>query len=201
MQRRTARAERRASASARKRAQSAASWPRHFKNPKYSRSRAGAASAAIKAPSVRKVPEPHIGSSSIPPASAICGHPARNSTAAATFSLSGARPPSAAVAAPMQTLAGEIQRHQCRGPLHVQMQQHIGALGLDVRPLAGGLAQIVANRILEQLRAVDRVPDGFIAAAAIARQRRPGRQVLAPIDALYGLIDALGTARIDGTQA
>ena len=64
-------------------------------NPKYSRSSAGAASAAIKAPSVRKVPEPHMGSNSMPPRFAnVPGQPARNSTAAATFSFSGARPPS-----------------------------------------------------------------------------------------------------------
>ena len=101
-----------------------------------------------------------------------CGQPARSSTAAATFSLSGARPPSRAIAAPMQALAGEIQRHQRRGALDVQMQQHVGALGLDVRPLAGGFAQTVADRILEQLRAVNRVPDGLVAAAAVARQGR-----------------------------
>ena len=97
----------------------------------------------------------------------------------------------AAIAAPVQTLAGKIHRHQRRGPLDMHMQQYIGTLGLDVRPLTRGLSQIVANRILEQLRSVDRMPDGFIAAAAIARQRRARRQVLAPIDALHGLIYAL----------
>ena len=85
---------RRSRASSRSRSHSAASWPRHPVKPKYSRSSAGAASAAIKAASVRNVPEPHMGSTSRPPRSIMPGQPARSSTAAATFSLSGARPPS-----------------------------------------------------------------------------------------------------------
>ena len=44
------------------------------------------------------------------------------------------------------------------------------------------------------------MPDGLVAAAAIARQGRAGRQMFAPIDALDGLVDALGTRRIDGSQ-
>ena len=200
MQRLTARAERRASASARKRAQSAASWPCHFRNPKYSRSmrrrrvrRDQGAFGQKSAGTAHGVEQYSACRGNLRPPRAQQhggGHVLLERRAAAF----------AAIAAPMQTLAGEIQRHQCRGPLHMQMQQHIGALRSDVRPLSGGLAQIVANRILEQLRAVDRMPDGFVAAAAIARQGCAGGQVFAPIDALDGLVDALGTRRIDGTQ-
>ena len=107
----------------------------------------------------------------------------------------------AAVAAPMQALAGEIHRQQRGGSFHVQMQQHVGAFRFDVRPLAGGVAQVVADRILEQLRAVDRVPDGFVAAAAVAGQRRAGREMLAPVDAFDGFIDAFRAAGVDRSQA
>jgi hypothetical protein len=81
------------------------------------------------------------------------------------------------------------------------MQQHIGPLGLDVGPLAGRLAQIVADRIFEQLRAVDRVPDRLVAAAAVAGERRAGRQVLAPVDALDGAYRLLSAAGVDRSQA
>jgi len=106
-----------------------------------------------------------------------------------------------AVAAPVQTLAGEIHREQCRWAFDVHMQEHVGALRFDVRPLARRVAQIVANRVLEQLGAVDRVPYGFIAAAAIAGQRRTRTQMFTPVDALDGFVHALRTAGIDRSQA
>ena len=65
----------------------------------------------------------------------------------------------------------------------------------------------VASRRLSQtasfssLRAVNRVADGLVAAAAIARQRRARREMLAPIDALHGLKDALRAAGVDRTHA
>jgi len=90
----------------------------------------------------------------------------------------------------MQTLAGKVHRQQCGRSFDVQVQQHVGTLGLNVRPLARRVAQVVANRILEQLGAVDRVPDVFVAAAAIAGERRAGGQMLAPVDAPDALVHA-----------
>ena len=101
----------------------------------------------------------------------------------------------------MQALAGEIHRQQRRRAFDMQMQQHVGALRFDVRPFACGVAKIVADRVLEQLRAVDRVSDGFVAAAAIAGQRRTRRQMFPPVDALDGLIHAFRTAGVDRSQA
>lgn len=56
------------------------------------RCRPGATSATISAPSINRVPLPHIGSSRSPPSACTCGQPPRISTAAATFSFSGASP-------------------------------------------------------------------------------------------------------------
>ena len=50
--------------------------------------------SAIRAPSISRVPEPHIGSARGPPRAATSGHPALSNTAHARFSLSGASPPS-----------------------------------------------------------------------------------------------------------
>ncbi len=75
----------------------------------------------------------------------------------------------------------------------MQVQQHIGALGLDIRALAGGVPQAVAHGILQQLRAINRVTDGFIAAAAIAGKRGARGEMLAPIHALDGLEQTLAS--------
>ena len=107
----------------------------------------------------------------------------------------------APIAAPMQALAGKIHRQQCRRPFDVQVQQHVGTFRLDVRALARGIAQIVADRVLEQLGTVDGVPDGFVAAAAITGKRRAGRQVFAPVDAFDGFVHRFRAAGIDRSQA
>ena len=54
------------------------------------RSSPGATSAAISAASIGSVPEPHSGSSRLPPAAASRGHAASSRMPAARFSLSGA---------------------------------------------------------------------------------------------------------------
>ncbi len=110
-------------------------------------------------------------------------------------------PALAAVAAPVQALAGEVHRQQGHGTLDVQMQQYVGAFRFDVWTFAGGIAQIVADRVLEQLRAVNRVSDGLVAPAAVAGQGRTRRQMIAPIDAPHGLVHALRTAGVDLSQA
>ncbi len=105
------------------------------------------------------------------------------------------------IAAPVQALAGEVHRQQCGVALDMQMQQHVGAFRLDVRAFAGGVAQIVAHRVLQQLRTIQGVTDGFVAAAAIAGERRPRGQMFAPVDAFDAFIHRLRTARVEGSQA
>ena len=106
-----------------------------------------------------------------------------------------------AIAAPVQAFAGKVHRHQRGGPFHVQMQQHVGTLGLDVRTFAGRIAQVVAHRIFEQLRTINGVTNRLVAAAAFARERRARCKMLAPIDALDGFKQAFRAARIDGAHA
>ncbi|MNS97391.1 hypothetical protein D3C72_1317180 [compost metagenome] len=68
------------------------------------RIRPGATSAAISAPSISRVPLPHIGSSRPPPAACRRGHCARISSAAARFSFNGA------------SCAAPRQPRRCSGP-------------------------------------------------------------------------------------
>ncbi|KAG1079648.1 hypothetical protein G6F40_016216 [Rhizopus arrhizus] len=89
------------------------------------RIRPGATSAAISAPSISSVPLPHIGSSRPPPAACRRGHCARNSSAAARFSFSGAswaapRPPRRCCGPPPpaapDTASRPCARPSCRTP-------------------------------------------------------------------------------------
>ena len=112
------------------------------------------------------------------------------------------RPPALGpVAAPMQALPREVDRYQGGRPFDVQVQEHVGPFGPDDRPFTRRFAQVVTYRIFQQLRAVDRVPDRGIAAAALAGQRRTRREVLAPIEALESFEQSLGGPGLDRAEA
>ena len=81
------------------------------------------------------------------------------------------------------------------------MQQHCRAFGAHVRPLPPGFAQLVADGVLQQLRAIKSVADRLVPAAAGACKGRADRQMRTPVDALHARVQRRGARRVDGTQA
>ena len=154
----------------RSRSQSSGSWPRQPRKPKYSRPSAGATSPAISAASVRKVPEPHIGSTSAPPARSRSRPPCAQQNRGRDVFLERRAPALDPIAAPVQALTREVHRHERGGALHMQVQPHVGPLRLDVRALPRRFAQPVAHRVFQELRAVERVADGGVRSRCTRRR-------------------------------
>jgi hypothetical protein len=129
------------------------------------------------------VPEPHIGSRNPPPAAAISGQPARSSSAAARFSFAGA-----AVAAAMQRVSRQVDREHRAVLDDAHVHAHRRPLGVDARPLAPLVAQLVDDRVLHLQRAVVGVRDPGAHRVEVDRERRARQQVRRPVDLAGGRV-------------
>ena len=116
------------------------------------RCRPGAMPQAICAASMAMVPEPQQGSCSAPPASGVPRQPAAASMAAASVSFSGASPLSSRQPR-LNSDSPELSTYSvARLGAEVQHQRQVGVAGVDAGALAGGLAQLVADRVLDAQR-------------------------------------------------
>ena len=166
--------------------------------PAASRSRPGATSAAIRAASMGSVPEPQSGSTALPPAAAIPGHPARARSAAARVSLRGAsdllagRP----VPAPVQAFPRKVYGHDGLAAADVDVDAQVGARHVDRRAASKPRAELVDDHVLGALCAEHRVghPDGRPEAGKIDRQRAVRREVSGPVDRFQARPEGVGAA-------
>ena len=73
----------------------------------------------------------------------------------------------------------------------VRMHAQLGPLGLHIRPIAGRIAQLVADRILELQRAEVAVGDRRMLPGELAGQRPLRVHVLAPVDRAHRVVEGL----------
>ncbi len=154
-------------------------------------------SAAISSASIANVPEPHIGSSRAPPSRAICGQPARSSSAAARFSFSGAGPCDLPIAAAMQALAGQVDRDRRAIAIEKYVDAHVGRLDVDVGSHAGRVAQLIDDRVFDALRAVQAVVDLRTRGDEVDRDRTTGMQMRLPVGALNAVVQRVRFRRVE----
>ncbi len=139
-------------------------------------------SPAIRAASIGSVPEPHIGSTKPPPAAAMAGQSGDHQQGGGERLLHGRLDLDAgfAVAAPVQGLAGQVDRD--RGALipddHVDAQVRVG--GVDARPTAGLLREAIGDRVLHPHRRELRVAEPRVDAAGVDREGAVRSQMLLP---------------------
>ena len=95
----------------------------------------------------------------------------------------------AAIAAPVQTFAGKIDGHRHLRPVGMRVHAHRGSLGRDVGTATGGIAQLIADRVLETQRAKPRVRDGRMFAGEVAGERARRIDVSAPVDGARRLVE------------
>ncbi len=172
--------------------------PSRAVGPAASRRSPGATSAAIRAASMGSVPDPQSGSTTLPPAAAIAGHPARTRSAAASVSLRGAsdllagRP----IAAPVQTLPRQVDGHDGLAPADVDVDAQVGARQVDRRAAPEPRPELVDDRVLGALRAEQRVghPDGRPEAGEIDGERAVRREVRGPVDRGQARPERVGAA-------
>ena len=94
---------------------------------------------------------------------------------------SGASPVSLAPAALEQRLARAVDVDLARARADVQHDRQVGSLGVDVRPLAGGFAQLIADRVLDPQRGeVEALAAGCVCAVRVDPERLPRRDPVAP---------------------
>jgi hypothetical protein len=94
------------------------------------------------------------------------------------------------VAATVQAFAGEIDRHGDVRTVRVGMHAHVRAIGCDIGPAAGGVAQLITDRVLQAQRAEACMRDLGVTAREIASQRTRCVDVLAPVDGARSLVEA-----------
>ena len=83
------------------------------------------------------------------------------------------------------------------GPLACACTRTRGPLGRDVGPAARGVAQLIADGVLEAQRAETRVRDLRMFAGEIAGQRARRIDVRAPVDGARGLVEARVGRRVE----
>ena len=103
--------------------------------------------------------------------------------------LERSRRPVLAPAAPVQRLAGQVDAHVDGPAASVDVDAHVGRLGVDRGAEAAGVAQLVDDGVLDPLGAEAGVGDGGVGADEVDGQGAAGRQVLGPGDGLHPLVE------------
>jgi hypothetical protein len=98
----------------------------------------------------------------------------------------------AAIAAPMETLAREIDRDAGDVAVEVQIQPHVGSGNVDGRPASRALAKLVDDGVFDFQRGELRVRDLRTRARALDGQRPVDGEVLAPVDRAHAVIERFG---------
>ncbi len=96
------------------------------------------------------------------------------------------------VTAARERIAREVQQQRNLAAVCMGVHTQVRLLGLDLRPLAGGVAQLVADRVLELQRAEMRVVERLVRAGELAGQRAARIEVIAPVDATRQCVERIG---------
>ena len=138
----------------------------------------GRSSPAISAPSISRVPLPHIGSSRAAPSAWIFGQAPRSSIAAARFSfrrrIALRLPPTAA----MQGTAAEIDGDQGPALADDGIDAQVRRVHVHRRTHAVGGADAIDDRVLDPLRGITLMGDRRAGHVGVHRQRALGRDVV-----------------------